>query len=514
MKKQLLTGLALALALIAGAQVTLVKDINDGSTDSNPNESRTFNGKTYFQADDSSGVNTGGVDYGTELWVTDGTTGGTMLFKNIRGTVGTGDASSNSSPDGFFEYNGSLYVSANTDAGGQLFKLNATEDDLEEVTGVPGFNNSCELGGLIYFVYVPGPGLDNLLYVFNGTTAGPVTNNSVGSLGTEDILNNTAAISSTYITAYNGKVYFYGRMSIDAAKDATDPTQIGYELYSYDPASGMFELVKDIMPGLNTTGSGPGNSGVNNLNVLNGKLYFKAETSGYLYESDGTEGGTIPVVAATTAGVSGALSFYVWNDKIYFEGDNGSLDGNGFDQLWVFDPVADTVTELTSELRDHDPRYYAGVGSDLFYVGRNAADTDWHVYRLKNGTDLEYIDATANLDCEWLFELNGKLYFEGDDDGSANAYGTELYEIDPATLSVSNKKLVGITGLYPNPATDNITVDKSLINANYGIYDITGKVVKQGVVESQKINLNLNAGLYIFKAQTDLGYFAQKLIIK
>ncbi|MEL0454677.1 T9SS type A sorting domain-containing protein [Flavobacteriaceae bacterium SZ-1-7] len=512
MKKQLLSCLALALALTAGAQITLVKDINDGSSDSNPNDSYTFNGKTYFQADDSSGVNTGGVDFGDELWVTDGTTGGTMLFKNIRGTEDTGGGSTSSQPEGFFEYNGSLYLSATTDAGGQLFKLNATEDDLEEVTGVPGFNNSCELGGLIYFVYAQGPGLDNVLYVFDGTGASAVTNNSVGTLGTEHISSNTSAISSSYITAYNGKVYFYGIMSIDAAKDATDPTQIGYELYSYDPASGMFELVKDIMPGLNTTGSGPGNSGVNNLNVLNGKLYFKAETSGYLYESDGTEGGTIPVAAATTAGVDGCLSFYVWNDKIYFEGD-----ADGSDQLWVFDPVADTVTQVSNVTgySSHDPRYYTGVGADLFYVGRNGVNnTDWHIYRLKNGTDWSYIDATDDLDCEWLFELNGKLYFEGDDDGSANAYGTELYELDPTTLSASDVRLKGIAAAYPNPAKDYITVDKSLVNGAYSIYDVTGKAVKQGVLQSQKINLNLNTGFYIFKAQTDSGFYTQKLIVK
>ena len=105
------------------------------------------------------------------------------------------------------------------------------------------------------------------------------------------------------------------------------------------------------------------------------------------------------------------------------------------------------------------------------------------------------------------------MYFEGDDDASL-VYGTELFVLDPAALSVSSKELVGIAPLFPNPAKDYITVDKSLLKATYGIYDITGKAVKQGIIESQNLDLNLNTGLYIFKAQTDLGYFVQKLVIK
>jgi len=503
MKKQLLLCSAFIVALALNAQVNLVKDINQGTGDSNPNEAFVYNGKIYFAADSGAGETTGNTDVGNELWVSDGTPGGTMLFKDIY------TDSSSSSPEGFFEYNGSLYFSASAGSGSQLFKLNASEDDVEAITGVPGFNNSCELNGLIYFIYVPGPGLDNLLYVFDGTSASHVTNNSVGTLGTEHLLNNTANISSTYITVFNNKIFFYGTMSLE--KDT-----VGYELYSYDPSTGEFARIKDIAPGLNPTMTAPDNSSINNFNVVNGKLYFKAETSGYLYESDGTEAGTKRVVVAENAGITGALSFYVWNDKIYFEGDNGSSDGNSYDQLWVYDPVADTVTELSNELRDHDPRYYAGVGNDLFYGGRNDSDTDWHVYRLKNGTDLQLISATNALDCEWLFEFGDKLYFEGDDDGAGInfLYGTELYVIDPATLSVANKQLTGINSIYPNPATDYITVDKKLVNATYGIYDITGKVVKQGVLETQKLDLRLNTGLYIFKAQTDLGFYAQKIVIR
>jgi len=510
MKKRLLSFLAFSLALAASAQITLLKDINDGSGDSNPNDTYVYNGKAYFQADDASGVNTGGVDYGDELWVSDGTAAGTVLFKNIAGTVADGDAYLSSQPRAFFEYNNSLYFSAD----GSLFKLNATEDDVERITDVTSFESFCELDGKIYFVNAQGPGLDNVLYVFDGTSASAVTNNSLATLGTEYISINTSVTNSTYIKTYNGKVYFYGYMSVDGAKADTDPTKIGYELYSYDPATGLFELVKDIMPGLNTSGTSAAGGSVANMVVTNGKLYFSAETDKYLYESDGTEAGTIPVASVKNAGVDQVYTIYLWNDKLYFEGEGTT---NSIDQLFVFDPVTDIVTELSSNVEEnHDPCFFTPIGNDLFYAGSiDNDDGDLSIYKLDGGTNaITLVDATRDLDCEYFFTLNDKLFFEGDDDKNTQVYGTELYVLDPALLSVSSKELTGINSIYPNPATDYITVDKKLISAVYGIYDITGKAVKQGVIESQKIDLRLNAGLYIFKAQTDLGFYAQKIAIK
>lgn len=517
MKKQLLTGVALIFALAINAQVTLLKDINDGASDSNPNETFVYNGKAYFQADDSSALNTGGVDYGDELWVTDGTAEGTMLLKNIRGTVETEDAFSSSQPEGFFEYNGTLYFSATIDnpAGGgmsQLFRLNSAGDDTEEVAGVPGFYRSCELGGLIYFVYEPGPGQDNVLYVFDGTNAAPVTNNSLETRGTENIFVNTSSTSPGRIVAFNNKIYFSATMSLDNV--SADPAEnIGAELYSYDPATGIFELVDDISEGLNTSGTGAAGSGISNLVVVNGSLYFEAYTGSYLYETDGTETGTKRVAAAETAGVRSVLSFYNWNDKLYMEGD----DGNSVDQLWVYDPVAETITPVSTNVEEnHDPAFFTPIGSDLFYAGSiDDDDGDLSIFKLDGGTNqITLVEATRDLDCEHLYSLNGKLYFEGDDDGASNLYGTELYVLDPTTLSVSNKELMGIATAYPNPATNHITVDKSLVNGNYNIYDVTGKVVKQGVLQSQKLDFNFTTGLYIFKAQTNSGYYTQKLVVK
>ena len=112
-------------------------------------------------------------------------------------------------------------------------------------------------------------------------------------------------------------------------------------------------------------------------------------------------------------------------------------------------------------------------------------------------------------DIDDLAVFDGKLYFEGDD----GTTGNELYTLDPATLSVEGNN-IEIVKVYPNPASDYIIVSKALLNASYTIHDITGKSVKQGIITSEKIDLNLNTGLYLFKVKTDLSTITKKIIVK
>ena len=75
-----------------------------------------LNGKLYFSARDG--------ESGTELWVTDGTSGGTQLLKDIN----TSDSYyGNSSPGGFIELNGKLYFSARDgESGTELWVTDGT----------------------------------------------------------------------------------------------------------------------------------------------------------------------------------------------------------------------------------------------------------------------------------------------------------------------------------------------------------------------------------------------------
>ncbi|WP_123803481.1 hypothetical protein [Flavivirga aquatica] len=59
--------MSIFLYQLSFSQITHVLNINDGASSSNPSSMIIFNGKTYFGADDGSGVNSGGTDFGKEL---------------------------------------------------------------------------------------------------------------------------------------------------------------------------------------------------------------------------------------------------------------------------------------------------------------------------------------------------------------------------------------------------------------------------------------------------------------
>ncbi len=468
MKTQLLTCIALAIAITLNAQVTLVKEINDsGTSSSSPNNLFVFNGKIYFGADDSNGTNTpGGADLGRELWETDGTEVGTTFLKDLR----TG--SDSSSPGNFFEFGGSIYFSANSGAGNVLFSSDGTE--LNTVaTGGDFVFNPLEFGGLIYYVNTVD---NNALYTFDGTTQAKVPN-----VGTEDV----EFLGAQFITI-NNKIIGYGRTTTD------DPI-IGIELYEYDLGSDTYTLIKDI------TGD-DANSGISNFTAIGSEVFFEA--TGGLWKTDGTAVGTVAVTAAASA--SGVANLFAWNGELYFEGDAGTGD-----QLWKFDPVGNTLTNLSALAgdADHNPSDYVIYDSYLYYSGADAADTDKHLFRT-DGITIEQLDSTIK-DIDEIVVLNDVLYFEGDN----GATGNELYSFDPATLSTNDSR-AEIIRVYPNPVSDYVMVSKSLIDASYSIHDITGKMVKEGVITSEKISLNLETGIYLFKIKTDLSTVAKKIVVK
>ena len=98
---------------------------------SSPNNFTVFNGALYFSAENESG---------RELWKTDGTESGTVMFKDIySGTDGGGYVRS-SSPHHLTIFNGALYFSAENESGRELLKSDGTESGTVMVKDInPGF---------------------------------------------------------------------------------------------------------------------------------------------------------------------------------------------------------------------------------------------------------------------------------------------------------------------------------------------------------------------------------------
>ena len=87
------------------AGTKLVKDINPGTKSSGFRYSIFYNGKLYFNANN-------GTD-GDELWESDGTTDGTKLVKDIF------SGANNSNPSNFVIYNNKIYFHANDGINGR-----------------------------------------------------------------------------------------------------------------------------------------------------------------------------------------------------------------------------------------------------------------------------------------------------------------------------------------------------------------------------------------------------------
>ncbi|PQJ76793.1 T9SS type A sorting domain-containing protein [Polaribacter glomeratus] len=475
MKQQLLLAITLITFLTSNAQVVKVKEINDsGSLSSSPENLFVFNNKIYFQADDSNGSNTpGAADLGDELWVTDGTETGTTFVKDLR------SGSDNSSPNFFFEFNGTMYFSANTGSGNVLFSSDGTEAGTNATGGSFVFN-PIELNGLIYYINT----LDaNGLYQFDGTTQSKVANT-----GTEDV-----EFIGAQFTSLNGKIIGYGRTTTD------DPT-IGIELYEYDFTTNAYTLIKDV------TGNAD-NAGISNFVTIGSEVYFEA--LGNVWKTDGTTAGTIAVANASAVGST--AEYFVWNGSLYFEGDTGESN----DQLWRYDPTADTVTNISNITgstatggNNHDPSNYAVLGDYIYYRGEPSDNTNGYVFRT-NGTTSVQLDTTIK-DIDDIVVLNGKLYFEGDD----GITGNELYMLDPATLSI-NKVSKNTLMVYPNPTSNYINIASEYLNSDFKIYSLLGQVVKKGKISSSKITIsNLSKGSYILNINKDGKIATKKIIIE
>lgn len=368
----------------AGTQ--MVKDINPtGSGLISTRVFTEFNGKLYFNADD--GIN------GDELWVTDGTSAGTQMLKDI-------NASGNSNPGKaywffgmFTEYNNKLYFSANdgingvelwvtdgTTAGTLMLKdINTSGDSnpgrIANLThrNTITFRNFTEFNGKLYFSANDGIKGDEL-WVTDGTTA--------GTQMLKDIRPGGLGGAPCEFTEYNGKLFF----------NANDGTN-GAELWVTDGTTAGTQMLIDI--------NSSGDSDPFGFTEYNGKLYFSADDGSKgseLWITDGTSAGTQMVKDINSTDLTGGSfpSYFIeYNGKLYFSADSGT---NGF-ELWVTDGTEANTMMIQPDIAPaSDPLYpykYVFDGS-LYIVGHYNGNGEelWKVTSTSSLVTEELINVT------------------------------------------------------------------------------------------------------------------------
>jgi ELWxxDGT repeat protein len=285
----------------------LVKDIVPGLSGSNPGNLAVFNDKVFFSAFTSAN--------GQELWVTDGTEAGTQLVKDINpGRDGSFGAGSSSLKD-YFVFNGKLFFTADNGTTGQeLWVTDGTTAGTQLVKDIrPGTASSTEspsYSPLEFTIFN-----DRLFFSANdGTTGRELWSTDGTTAGTQlfkDIIPGFNRSNPTGLTVFNGKLFFA----------AFDPIA-GYELWSSDGTAAGTQLLKDIFV-RGGFGSSPANFTVFGSRLFFTADDFDT-TGTELWVTDGTTAGTQLFKDIEPGGFgSSPQDLTVVNDKLFFTAYDG-----------------------------------------------------------------------------------------------------------------------------------------------------------------------------------------------
>ena len=374
-----------ARAVAAIPEITVI-DIYPGddgysyALDKSTNAQVVVGNRIFFSADSASGS--------SQLWVSDGTTGGTHLVKAISPSgnddvlyiVAFGDSvmfRANDDVHGF-----ELWISDGTESGTHMVAdINPVDADYSDPVNLYYWN------GAVYFAADDGMN-GKELWKSDGTTIGTV------------LLEN---INPGNGNSYPGEFSALGSQLLFTAQDDT----YGVELWATDGTVGGAHRVKDINP----TGDSYPYRLVKSGNII----FFMADTDDNgteLWKSDGTEGGTALVADLMPGSQSGNISgntLTAFNGGVVFRRVDGGTNGS---ELWRSDGTA----AGTLIVKDINPGASHAVPAGLSVMGS-------YVYFSANdgivGTELWRSDGTAAGT-----ELVKDIYEGGDSDGGAGPIGT------------------------------------------------------------------------------------------
>jgi ELWxxDGT repeat protein len=500
--KKILLIILLQLNLVLTAQnLTLVKDINLGVINNSfPSYLTNHNGKIYFRA---------GNGESHKLYESDGTDAGTFLVGPTENSAGVIWNLISYNGSLIFSYddgiNGSeLWISDGTNAGTMML-LDINPGSLGSQ---PEYFTICN--GLLFF-QASNPTRTQGLWVSDGTT-----------LGTQMVGNQySQPFSSIKFLSFNNKIYFSGN------------TGTGYGMWESDGTDAGTFIVKT-----GNIGSSGGSYG-----VIGSKFYFSSGdgTNGYeLWESDGTDAGTVLLKDINPGALGSNISnIFTSNNKIYFSAEDG-VNGT---EIWVSDGTA-SGTELLKDvfvgISGSNPESLIELNSEMYFFAFNG--TASQLYKTDGtaaGTILiQTLDGVGYV--QYVYEMNGKIYFPGSSTfgGAGNLYesdGTEAgtFQIAPfitsevptysnflnynselylpayfgnqgvelckytsiANLVDNSDQKLGLS-IYPNPATNEITISNLKQETNYSIKNLEGKIIQSGKTDGKIIVSSLKSGVY------------------
>jgi ELWxxDGT repeat protein len=375
------------------AGTKLVKDINPGIESSFPIYLKVFNGSLIFQAYNP--------DQGVELWISDGSTAGTHILKDINPGVG------NSSPSTFAAFKGKLYFNADNGVhGNELWISDGTVAGTQMLKDIdPGPNNSgpgyyFEFKDKLYFSAGASSGQGYELWVSDGTSAGTQLFKDINP-GIEDSRPRNFVVCKD-------KLYFAARGPV-----------AGTELWVSDGTVAGTTMVKDLNPG-----GVPSNP--SGFVVYKDKLYFIITLSIFderLAVSDGTAAGTMMIQPPTATREDPLLASHllVYHDTLYFR---AFFDYTYGEELWALSDTSATATGIVPVSSNSFYSLYPNPGKGTFTLQMTkpfVTPTTLHIYDMTGRkVHTQVVARGANSVSLSLFHLTKGIYITKlqTDDGS------------------------------------------------------------------------------------------------
>lgn len=290
----------------------MIRDLYPGSSNNSsyPSYFVEFDGKVYFEAD---------VTLGSEVYVTDLTYDGTQMLRNI------GQISAN--PMDFMVFNDRLYFRAEESnvVGVELWSTDGTEAgttmliDLNSGSGGSSPSNLFVYDNQLYFTAV-GVGIGRELWRTDGSASGTELFADINEAESE-------GSNPRGFIEFDNKLFFVASDSVH-----------GSELWYADADS--VHMVKDV-------GLDIGGLGYAQLHEFDGKLFFAAQTQNFgsriLFESDGTEEGTLPVLTAEGGFIKDPNNFVNWGDRMIFNAKKAQTENT---QMWIRNAGSQNARQL------------------------------------------------------------------------------------------------------------------------------------------------------------------------
>lgn len=269
------------------------------------------------------------------------------------------------------------------------------------------------------------------------------------------------------------------------------------ELWSSDGTQSGTVMVKDIGMGYP--------SEPNQLINFNNKLFFTAytqENGRELWQSEGSEVNTLQVIDIIQGPQNSLYNarFHLWNNNLYFNANDGL---HGF-ELWKTDG-SESGTRLVKDINS------GGESSFPSLMASNENAVYFQAYDPEHGTELWKSDGTESgtimvadifpgvisSSPANILATSGDVFLFADTQND----GRQIWQIDPdAGPSGLNKNEIISTPVYPNPCKNFLNIPANGRISKVRIYNSQGKVVADKEVVNNMVNVSeLSSGLYMLE---------------